>query len=88
MFDDFGWGGGQYRRLEARIDRLERMVIALLDHFDVPYDDKQALEKLASERVLELVRSGQTIEAIKQYRQDTGAGLAEAKDVVDKLRRS
>lgn len=38
------------------------------------------------ERVLELVRSGNPIAAIKKVRQDTGIGLAEAKRYVDSLR--
>jgi ribosomal protein L7/L12/sugar lactone lactonase YvrE len=37
--------------------------------------------------VAKLVQSGQKIEAIKRYRQLTGAGLAEAKDAVERLER-
>lgn len=33
----------------------------------------------------ELVRNGQKIEAIKLYREQTGVGLKEAKDYVDRL---
>jgi ribosomal protein L7/L12 len=36
-------------------------------------------------RILELVRTGRKIEAIKEYRQRTGAGLKEAKDAVEAL---
>ncbi len=38
-----------------------------------------------SEAVLELVRDGNKIGAIKQYREETGVGLKEAKDAVDRL---
>lgn len=38
------------------------------------------------ERVLQLVRSGNPIAAIKKVRQDTGIGLVEAKQYVDSLR--
>ena len=38
-------------------------------------------------RVIELLQSGNQIEAIKLYRELTGVGLAEAKDAVDELRR-
>ena len=88
MFENFGWSGGQVRRLEDRIARLEKMLIALIDHLDVPYDDSLVAEKRVSERVANLARSGRTIDAIKQYRLETGVGLAEAKDVVDRLRSS
>ena len=36
-------------------------------------------------RVIELIQSGKEIQAIKLYRELTGAGLAEAKDAVDRL---
>jgi ATP-dependent Clp protease ATP-binding subunit ClpA len=38
-------------------------------------------------RVRQLIRSGQTIEAIKVYRQQTGLGLKDAKDAVDAIAR-
>jgi len=37
------------------------------------------------ERLIALVRNGQKIEAIKLYREKTGAGLKEAKDAVEAL---
>ncbi len=39
----------------------------------------------ASSVVLDLVHRGAKIEAIKQYREETGVGLKEAKDFVDSL---
>jgi ribosomal protein L7/L12 len=38
-----------------------------------------------SDAVKELVSQGNKINAIKQYREETGAGLKEAKDVVESL---
>jgi large subunit ribosomal protein L7/L12 len=38
-----------------------------------------------SAEVLDLVRSGQPIHAIKLYREQTGVGLKQAKDVIDAL---
>jgi hypothetical protein len=38
-----------------------------------------------SAAVLDLVRSGNKIGAIKQYREETGTGLKEAKDAIDRL---
>ena len=36
--------------------------------------------------VMEAIQAGNTIEAIKAYREATGVGLAEAKDAVEKIR--
>lgn len=40
-----------------------------------------------SEAVLQAVAAGRTIEAIKQLREETGVGLKEAKDEIDRLMR-
>ena len=40
---------------------------------------------VASAAVLDLVRGGNKIGAIKQYREETGAGLKEAKDFVESI---
>jgi hypothetical protein len=72
--------------IERRLTRLSRMdakIDALLGnagiHFDplqdVPADVREALER------------GETILAIKRLRQATGAGLKEAKEFVDEVRR-
>lgn len=44
------------------------------------------LPPAASPEIVALVRSGKPIQAIKAYRQMTGAGLKEAKDAIDGLR--
>jgi len=70
------------RRL-ARLSRLEAKVDALLDAGgvtfdplrDVPPDVRTALEQ------------GETILAIRRFREATGASLKEAKDFVDEVRR-
>jgi ribosomal protein L7/L12 len=70
------------RRLN-RLSRLDAKVNALLkgagitfdEYQDVPPDVRQALEQ------------GQTILAIKRFRQATGADLKEAKEFVDEVRR-
>ena len=58
--------------LERRLNRLSR----LDDPFrDVPTDVREALER------------GETIAAIKRFREATGASLKEAKAFVDEVRR-
>jgi hypothetical protein len=65
------------------LSRLEAKLDALLAHegivFD-PYSDVPA-------PVADALRRGKKIEAIKQYRAATGAGLQEAKDFVEELER-
>ena len=72
--------------VERRLDRLSRLdakIDALLHHagvefdpfHDVPADVKEALDR------------GETILAIKRFRQATGVGLEDAKEFVDEIRR-
>jgi hypothetical protein len=63
-------------RLDAKVDALLRASGIKFDELhDVPADVREALER------------GETILAIKRFRQATGAGLKEAKDFVDDVRR-
>jgi hypothetical protein len=63
-------------RLDAKVDALLRQAGIEFDPFQgVPADVQDALER------------GETILAIRRFRQATGAGLKEAKDFVDEVRR-
>jgi len=63
-------------RLDAKLDALLKNAGIRFDEFqDVPADVREALER------------GETILAIKRFRQATGAGLKEAKEFVDEVRR-
>ncbi len=65
---------------KARVARIERKVNALLRHHGVDLTQGMPL----SERVKQLANDpSHKIEAIKVYREETGAGLAEAKDAVE-----
>ena len=64
--------------LNARLGRLQRTLDRLAQHHGV--DGGAGL----SDRVKEIARDrGRTIEAIKAHRDETGAGLAEAKQAVE-----
>jgi ribosomal protein L7/L12 len=65
-----------------RIAELERRVDAIMRHLGIA---EPQLSTTASARVQELARDGQKIQAIKQYREETGADLATAKQAVDNL---
>lgn len=63
-------------RVDAKVDALLKNAGVQFDEFqDVPADVREALEH------------GETILAIKRFRAATGAGLKEAKEFVDEVRR-
>jgi len=69
----------RFSRLDKRLARIERKVDLLLGHLDVPVEDPEM------DAVAALARDGKAIEAMKEYRRVTGAGLKEAKEAVDRL---
>ena len=74
------WGSGsRIDALNRRISQLERKVDLLLEHNGI------ASEEPGMERVHELLRQDKKIQAIKVYRELTGAGLKEAKDAVEQM---
>jgi ribosomal protein L7/L12 len=68
----------------ARLDYIETQLQALLPDSYVPFAVASAAGMPAA--VVELARAGNLIAAIKEYRQITGAGLAEAKKAVEDIR--
>jgi hypothetical protein len=72
------------RECNARIlSRLEGKLDALLKHQGIDFDPYSDLPA----SVLDALRRGKKIEAIKEYRLATGAGLREAKDFIEELQR-
>ena len=69
-------GGGNSGRRQRRI---ERKVDLILKHLGIDPDQG------VNPQVMELVKAGQKIRAIKVYREQTGAGLKEAKEFVEGL---
>ena len=65
----------------ARLSRLEAKVDLLLKNANIKYDPTVNVPS----DVVEALRRGAKIEAIKRYRQATGVGLKEAKDFVEGL---
>ena len=63
----------------ARLTRIERKLDALLGHLGVEADGRDVL----SAQARAFADAGERVAAIRQHREDTGAGLAEAKAVVD-----
>jgi hypothetical protein len=77
MVDDM-----EFARLRARVSLLEDQMKFLLDRLNLEYIDNPSP---SFPDVVALKRQGKLIDAIKLYREKTNAGLAEAKEFVDKL---
>lgn len=76
----------RFSALERRLNRLSRLdakVDALLKHSGVVFD---AFQDVPAD-VREALERGETILAVKRFRQATGADLKEAKEFVDEVRR-
>jgi ribosomal protein L7/L12 len=69
--------------LRSRINELEDRLNFLYRRLDIEYADPNSNPAL-SPQIQEVLRRGNKIEAIKIYRELTGAGLAEAKQAIDR----
>ena len=71
--------------LKSRINELEDRLKFLYRRFNIDYVDNPNENPALSPQIQDALRRGNKIEAIKIYRELTGVGLAEAKDVIDKV---
>ncbi|MFN8385775.1 MAG: ribosomal protein L7/L12 [Anaerolineales bacterium] len=69
------------KMLRDRIKELEENLKVVYRKLELAYPESS--DPINSARVQEALRRGDKIEAIKLYRELTGAGLAEAKDAID-----
>jgi len=65
-----------------RLQRIEAQLALLSQKAGVPFEDPAAN---APPEVLELVRAGDRMGAIRKYRELTGAGMQEAQQLVETL---
>jgi ribosomal protein L7/L12 len=72
--------------LARRVRILEQKIDMIMENLGIEFD-VNSMDSTAnvSPTVIDLVRRGKQIEAIKEYRVDAGVGLKEAKDVIDEL---
>ncbi len=68
-----------------RIRELESKVAFLLEHLGLAYEPGP--EDMAPPEVIDLVRQGNKIEAIRVLREAADVSLKEAKDIVDEIDR-
>ena len=80
----------QIENLQAQVRRLEGLVDVLAARGDVGEEELRDLRGQAGAQIPERCRAladeGRHIEAIKAYRELTGAGLVDAKNAVDQYR--
>lgn len=67
----------------AALTRMDAKLDLLLKQANIKYDPYRNI----APEIVEAVRSGRKIMAIKLYRQSSGAGLKESKDFVEGLQR-
>jgi ribosomal protein L7/L12 len=73
----------EYTALRQRVEKLERLVARLMDEVGLEPDEE--LDSGPSPEIVDLIRRGEKLEAIKLYREKTGVGLKEAKEFVESL---
>ena len=72
----------RFAQLSERFERIEAQLEILSEKLGVPYARPGAG---VPPEVMAAVRAGNQVEAIKQYRLHTGAGLAEAQQAIAEL---
>jgi ribosomal protein L7/L12 len=79
------WAGNGFMatRYRGEIRRLEKKVDLLYRKLEIDFDKEQAAA--LSPRIRDLAASGNKIEAIKAYRDATGADLRSAKEAVEAM---
>jgi ribosomal protein L7/L12 len=65
-----------------RFQRIEAQLILLSEKLGVPFDDPSAA---VPSEVVELARAGDRVGALRRYRELTGAGPDEARDVLRQI---
>ena len=69
--------------LRQRVAKLERQIAFLLERLRLEYPEEAG--QGVSPETIDLVQRGKKIQAIKLFRQETGAGLSDAKEFIDSL---
>jgi hypothetical protein len=78
--------GGRINRIHSRLAKLSSMdakLDLLLKQAGLVYEPYKGL----APEIVEALRNGQKIQAIKLYRDTTGVGLKEAKDFIEDVQR-
>jgi hypothetical protein len=74
----------EFGSLRLRVKELEGQLAFLYKHLGVTYIPEPGPDE--DPRIIEQIKKGNLIEAIKIHRELTGSGLAESKEAVEKLK--
>ncbi|MFK8846914.1 MULTISPECIES: ribosomal protein L7/L12 [Streptomyces] len=69
----------RHKTLERRLRRMDRKLDLIMEHLGVEETGPEGIAEVDA-----LLHKGKKIEAIKRYRELTGAGLVEAKEAVER----
>ena len=69
-------------QLRARVRELEDRLKFIYEHLHIEYSDTAEAK---NKEIIDLIKAGNKIEAIKIYKEIFNVGLAEAKDEVEKI---
>ncbi len=76
----------EFLLLQSRVRELEEKLQFLYHRLNINYESASTdSDPMFSPQIQEALRRGDKIEAIKIYRQLTNAGLAEAKQAIDRM---
>ena len=70
----------------VKLASIEAKLDALMNHFNVEMDNETYKNNLASQDVWGLIKERKDIDAIKQYRKESGANLKEAELFINYLK--
>ena len=73
----------EVQQLRSRVNELEDRLKFIYRRLNIEYMDPNS-DPVLSPQIQDALRKGNKIEAIKIYRELTGVGLAEAKQVIDR----
>lgn len=69
----------RHKTLERRLRRMDRKLDLIMEHLGVEETGPEGIAEVDA-----LLHKGKKIDAIKRYRELTGAGLVEAKEAVER----
>ena len=75
----------EINELKKRVDKLEMQIAFLLRNRGIEYPEPVAVK--LSPDILALLEQGKGKEAIKLFREETGAGLKDAKRIIDSYKK-
>ncbi|MFH8409429.1 ribosomal protein L7/L12 [Streptomyces sp. NPDC018019] len=75
-------GDARHKTLDRRLRYMDRKLDLIMEHLGIEETGPEGMAEIDA-----LLLKGRKIEAIKRYRELTGAGLAEAKEAVDRRER-